>query len=59
MEQYDDNEATRQRVLSNRQVLGFIAGFWRRRRLLLAATVFLYPVAIGLKLMAPPSADST
>ena len=57
MEQYDDEEATRKRVLSNRQVLGFIAGFWRRRRLRLAATVALYLIAIAFELMAPRAAE--
>ena len=57
MEQYDDDEATRKRVLSNRQVLGFIAGFWRRRRLMLAATVGLYLIAIAFELMAPRAAE--
>ena len=39
MDQYDDDEAGRARVLSNLQVLAFIAGYWRRRRWRVAATV--------------------
>ena len=28
---YEDTDDARERVLKNRQVLGFIAGFWLRR----------------------------
>ena len=37
-EQYEDEEVTRGRVLSNGQVLAFIAGFWLRRPWLLVAS---------------------
>ena len=57
MEQYEDEEATRKRVLSNRQVLAFVAGFWRRRPGMLAATVLLYLIAIAFELMAPRAAE--
>src|SRR5512135_2645257 len=55
MDQYDDDEAGRERVLSNSQVLGFIAGFWTRRPWLLTATLALTLVAIGCELMLPPA----
>jgi ATP-binding cassette subfamily B protein len=57
MDQYDDTEATRQRVLSNRQVLAFVGRYWRRRRGMLAATVVLYLIAIGFEMMAPRAAE--
>ena len=57
MEQYDDEETTRKRVLSNRQVLSFVAGFWRRRPRMLAATVALYLVALAFELTAPRAAE--
>jgi ATP-binding cassette subfamily B protein len=53
MEQYDDDESTRARVLSNRQVLAFIASYWVRRRGLLAATISLTLVALVFEIMLP------
>jgi ATP-binding cassette subfamily B protein len=53
MEQYEDDEVTRKRVLTNGQVLAFIARFWARRRWLFAATVVLYLFAIAFELMVP------
>ena len=53
MEQYEDDESTRRRVLSNGQVLAFIAGYWMRRRGLLAATVVLTLLGIGCELLVP------
>ena len=50
---YEDTDDTRERVLKNRQVLGFIAGFWRRRPLLLAGTVGLTLAAIAFDLATP------
>jgi len=50
---YEDEEENRQRQLSNRQVLGFVAGYWRRRPWLMAATVVLTLIAIGFDLMLP------
>ena len=35
MEQYEDDQHTRRRVLTNAQVLGFIGRYWLRRRWLL------------------------
>ncbi|RAK64324.1 ABC transporter ATP-binding protein [Phenylobacterium kunshanense] len=50
---YEDEEENRQRQLSNRQVLGFVAGYWRRRPWLMAGTVVLTLIAIGFDLMLP------
>jgi ATP-binding cassette subfamily B protein len=58
MEQYEDDEATRKRVLSNSQVLAFIGGYWRRRPLLLAATVALTLGAIACELLVPRAAQA-
>jgi ATP-binding cassette subfamily B protein len=55
MDQYDDDEVSRERVLTNGQVLGFIAGFWARRPWLLAGTVVLTLAAIGCELVVPPA----
>ncbi|MBS0410519.1 MAG: ABC transporter ATP-binding protein [Proteobacteria bacterium] len=55
MDQYDDDEVSRERVLSNGQVLGFIAGFWARRPLLLLGTLVLTLAAIGCELIVPPA----
>ncbi|HEX7761063.1 MAG TPA: ABC transporter ATP-binding protein [Caulobacteraceae bacterium] len=57
MDQYDDDEVSRQRVLSNRQVLRFIAGFWARRPWLLTGTMTLTLAAIGCELLVPPAAS--
>jgi ATP-binding cassette subfamily B protein len=53
MEQYEDDEAARKRVLTNAQVLAFIARFWARRPRLFAATIVLYLAAVGFELMVP------
>ena len=50
---YEDTDDARERVLKNRQVLGFIAGFWTRRPWLLAGTVGLTLVAICFDLATP------
>ncbi|PZQ65085.1 MAG: multidrug ABC transporter ATP-binding protein [Phenylobacterium zucineum] len=50
---YEDEEDNRERQLSNGQVLGFVAGYWRRRPWLMTATVVLTLVAIGFDLMMP------
>jgi ATP-binding cassette subfamily B protein len=55
-EHYEDSEEHRQRVLKNRQVLGFVAGFWTRRPWLLTGTVVLTLVAIAFDLMLPRAA---
>ncbi|MBA3811835.1 MAG: ABC transporter ATP-binding protein [Caulobacteraceae bacterium] len=54
MDQYeDDDESARDRVLSNGQVLAFIATYWLRRRWLFAATVSLILIALGFELLVP------
>ena len=50
---YEDADDTRERVLKNRQVLGFISKFWLRRPWLLVGTVALTLVAIGFDLSLP------
>ncbi len=57
MEQYDDDEAGRERVLSNRKVLGFIAGYWRRRPVSFAATITLSLIAVGFESLMPTAAS--
>ena len=52
-EHYEDTDEQRERVLKNRQVLGFVAGFWTRRPWLLTATVTFTLVAIAFDLMVP------
>lgn len=52
-DQYEDEEITRGRVLSNGQVLTFIAGFWLRRRGLLTGSAGLMLVAVGFDLALP------
>jgi ATP-binding cassette subfamily B protein len=58
MEQYEDDESTRQRVLSNGQILAFIGGYWRRRSRLLAGTVALTLIAIACELLVPRAAQA-
>ena len=58
MEQYEDDEAARKRVLSNGQVLAFIAGYWRRRPMLLVGTVTLSLIAIGCELLVPRASQA-
>jgi ATP-binding cassette subfamily B protein len=50
---YEDEEETRERQLSNRKVLGFIATYWRRRPWLMAGTIVLTLIAVGFDLMLP------
>ena len=57
MEQYEDDEAARKRVLSNTQVLAFIGGYWLRRPWLLGATVVLTLAATGFELLVPRAAQ--
>ena len=56
MDQYDDDEADRQRVLSNWQVLRFISGYWRRRRWRVLATILTALVAIAFETYTPTAA---
>jgi len=50
---YEDSDEQRERVLKNKQVLGFVSGFWLRRPWLLAGTVGFTLVAIGFDLAMP------
>jgi ATP-binding cassette subfamily B protein len=50
---YEDTDEGRERVLKNRQVLGFISRYWLRRPWLLAGTVILTLIAIGFDLSLP------
>ncbi|MDB5470303.1 MAG: multidrug transporter ATP-binding protein [Caulobacter sp.] len=52
-EHYEDEEVTRARVLSNGQVLAFIARLWLRRPLLLSAAAGLMMLAVVFDLMLP------
>ena len=58
MQHYEDEELDRARVLSNGQVLGFIAGFWLRRPWLLSAAVGLTLVSVGFDLLMPHAAEN-
>jgi ATP-binding cassette subfamily B protein len=53
LEHYEDEEANQQRVLSNWKVLGFIASFWRRRKVAVAMTVIISLVAIRFETLIP------
>ncbi len=53
MDQYDDDDSARARVLPNSQVLAFVASYWVRRRALLAATLCLTLTALAFELMVP------
>ncbi len=53
MDQYEDDEAARRRVLSNGQVLAFIATYWARRPWLLAGTIAFTFVSLGFEMMLP------
>ena len=58
MEQYEDDEHTRRRMLSNGQVLAFILGYWRRRPVLISGTVLFTLAAIGVELLVPRAAQA-
>ena len=49
----EDETGARKRALSNRQVLAFVARFWKRRPLLFGLGVSLTLVAIGFDLRCP------
>ena len=53
MEQYEDDDSTRQRVLSNGRVLAFIAAYWLRRPGYFGATVLFTLIAIGFEILVP------
>ena len=50
---YEDTDEHKDRVLGNRQVLGFLAGYWIRRPVLLWLTVGLTLASIGFDLSVP------
>ena len=58
MDQYQDEEIDRARVLSNTQVLRFIGGFWLRRPWLLGVSVGLTLVSVGFDLLMPHAAEN-
>ena len=58
MDQYDDDEIGRARVLGNGQVLAFIAGFWLRRRWRVGATVACVLLAIVFETWSPRAAQA-
>jgi len=58
MDQYDDDEVGRARVLGNFQVLAFIAGYWARRRFSVIATVAVMLISIGFETMMPWAAQA-
>jgi ATP-binding cassette subfamily B protein len=53
---YEDTDEHKERVLSNRQVLGYLGGYWLRRRVLLSLTLLLTLAAIGFDLSVPYAA---
>jgi len=50
---YEDTDNHKERTLSNRQVLGYLGGYWLRRRWMLTATVVLTLAGIGFDLSVP------
>ncbi|MFN3523856.1 MAG: ABC transporter ATP-binding protein [Phenylobacterium sp.] len=52
-EHYEDEDDVRQRTLSNRQVLGFVAGYWMRKKPLFFTAIGLILVAICFDLAMP------
>ncbi len=57
-EQYEDEEETRGRVLSNGQVMAFIGGYWLRRPWLLLGSAGLMLVAVGFDILMPTAAKT-
>jgi len=57
-EHYEDTEDRKERVLSNGQVLAFIAGFWLRRPWLLIACVTLTLLSVGFDMALPWAAGN-
>ncbi|MDB5492802.1 MAG: ABC-type multidrug transport system, ATPase and permease component [Phenylobacterium sp.] len=53
---YEDSDSAKQRVLTNRQVLAYLGGYWLRRRSLLSITLGLTLVSIGFDLSVPYAA---
>src|SRR5215469_11877442 len=57
MDQYDDDEIGRARVLSNWRVLTFVAGYWRRRPWRVSATILVGLIAIAFETYMPTAAS--
>ncbi|HZZ87364.1 MAG TPA: ABC transporter ATP-binding protein [Caulobacteraceae bacterium] len=57
MDQYDDDEAGRARVLKNSQVLRFIARYWGRRPWRVAATIVVGLLAIAFETYMPTASS--
>ncbi len=59
MSDFDDEDETqgRRRALSNTQVLGFLARFWLRRKLIFTAGVVLTLIAVGFDVALPTAAE--
>ena len=53
LEQYEDEEVERKRLLSNRQVLGFIGHYWARRPWLVGGTVALVTLTVAFETFLP------
>ena len=58
LEHYEDDEANRERVLGNGEVLAFIAGYWMRRRWAVIATVLCTLAAIAFETRMPAAAQA-
>jgi ATP-binding cassette, subfamily B, bacterial len=57
MDQYDDDESNRERVLGNGQVLAFIATYWGRRRWRVSLTIACVLLAIVFETWSPRAAQ--
>ena len=53
LEQYEDDEASRRRLLSNAQVLRFIGGYWARRPWLVFGTIALVTLTVAFETFLP------
>ena len=53
LEQYEDDEANRRRLLSNAQVLRFIGGYWARRPWLVFGTIALVTLTVAFETFLP------
>jgi ATP-binding cassette subfamily B protein len=57
MEQYDDEETGRKRVLTNRQIMDFIGGYWSRRPGLVGGAVLCVLIATACELLVPQASQ--
>ncbi|MGH6957143.1 MAG: ABC transporter transmembrane domain-containing protein, partial [Caulobacteraceae bacterium] len=58
MDQYDDEETGRARALGNREVLAFVASYWKRRRWRVAATILVTLISIRFETLMPQAASA-